>query len=300
MQQQNQFDSKDSRFIQWGFDNNRFTPEDAALFFQMRQNFVDFTNEENQSSMIDEEAPQHFEYLTNKNSDFDVWGNALKQYLAVAMSYTKQQIGFVELMAYIHEYNNGATPEEAIKAFPPVVPSYALLKGVEEVSKMCQGLGLVCNERIEQIFRHRYDQEHDIFVNSNGELLRVASWLLYRLLDTKEYILPSLPGNWDLEIITHISGKPKNEQLSIIAAMISAELRRLIILDLEKDPPGYLTMTCENTSYENWVAEFQRMLIFKFGWRPEVAVIDTDAFRQPFEEGLTPQSAYIEDLRQAV
>ena len=88
---------------------------------------------------------------------------------------------------------------------------------------MESGIGLIANERQEQITKHRQSILDDINENLNGELLDGAISLL---VSSK-----AKPLKWDEERWQHMRNKSYKERLIIAGALLAAELDKIIYLE---------------------------------------------------------------------
>jgi hypothetical protein len=88
------------------------------------------------------------------------------------------------------------------------------------------GIGLMAQERREQIDKHGRTIERDDKENSAEQLATGAEMLL--AMSHEEGIDPqTFPDGWDHDICEHMLGKPYKERLIIAGALIAAELDRL-------------------------------------------------------------------------
>lgn len=103
------------------------------------------------------------------------------------------------------------------------------IKGKGEVAKLiCEPINKLIPEELRGVLKeykemrekHGYTKEHDLKVNTHGELLQAAESLLSP--EKTEW-----PDNWDLTVFGHIRRKPEKERLSIIIAFILAEIVRI-------------------------------------------------------------------------
>lgn len=85
------------------------------------------------------------------------------------------------------------------------------------------GIGLVSQERQEQIVKHGYTIEDDVKVNSDGQIKTAMVHILTR--GTTVY-----PTNWNLEYLDELRTKPEIKQLTVIGAWACAEIDRLITI----------------------------------------------------------------------
>lgn len=85
---------------------------------------------------------------------------------------------------------------------------------------MKTGIELIAEERQEQIEKHGWTLEHDMQVNSDGELLQAA----LAILNTDH---SSWPSSWEFSVYIHIANKLIIERWAIACALIAAEIDRL-------------------------------------------------------------------------
>ena len=79
---------------------------------------------------------------------------------------------------------------------------------------------MIAKERQEQIEKHGRSLHHDKEVNSNGQLLDAAVAII-----TLNPIF--WPNGWDGETYQHIRKKSRIEALTIVGALVAAEIDRL-------------------------------------------------------------------------
>lgn len=86
--------------------------------------------------------------------------------------------------------------------------------------KRRSGVDLISIERSEQTLKHNYDADHDDSINSEGQLEKVA---MYLLSGNDKYF----PSNWGNDTQLKFFKKDRIEQLKIAGALIAAEIDRL-------------------------------------------------------------------------
>lgn len=91
------------------------------------------------------------------------------------------------------------------------------------------GLGLVANERYEkQILKHGFTGEHHALHPEwydKNQLIEASIKLSYTVANDEA------PENWDKEWFLNLCGRPHKERLIIAAALICAEMDRIIWLE---------------------------------------------------------------------
>jgi len=88
------------------------------------------------------------------------------------------------------------------------------------------GITLISEERAEQIFKHGYSVDHDVFENNYAQLQDAA----IMLLRTDRHKLTP-PSFWNEKIWKHMIDKSEKERLIISAALIAAEIDRIQALE---------------------------------------------------------------------
>lgn len=87
---------------------------------------------------------------------------------------------------------------------------------------------LITIERQEQIQKHGFSAKHDLVFNNERQLLGAAEYLINKDRNRFPY---------DLLVMKKLDGKERIEQLVIAAALIAAEIDRLI--ELKEYPYKY-------------------------------------------------------------
>lgn len=90
--------------------------------------------------------------------------------------------------------------------------------------RIMHGLGLILEERHQQIHRHGRTIEKDIEFNTLDQLPMAASRLIY---SDGTPGLPSAPEGWNTEQWYKMLNSPYEERLAVAGALISAQLDRL-------------------------------------------------------------------------
>jgi hypothetical protein len=88
---------------------------------------------------------------------------------------------------------------------------------------MTQGLLVVSKERLEQLHKHGRTVQSDVQHNDKKQLAHAAS-----LLAAEEVNLFDVPYHWDTTIWNRMIEKPYAERIKIAAALLVAEVDRLI------------------------------------------------------------------------
>lgn len=95
------------------------------------------------------------------------------------------------------------------------------------------GVQLIADERYEQIYKHGRSIEKDIEINTEGQLIGAARLLMYTQEFEKDTFISlaphRLPG-WDMEVFGRMMNKPYQERIVIAAALLAAEIDRLLSL----------------------------------------------------------------------
>lgn len=86
---------------------------------------------------------------------------------------------------------------------------------------MTKAIELITRERLEQIAKHNHSIDSDVLYNYDEELKTGAVAIL-----TNELL--SFPDTWDPEVCSKIMGKTHLEKLTIAAALLAAEIDRLL------------------------------------------------------------------------
>ena len=87
---------------------------------------------------------------------------------------------------------------------------------------MKSGIGLIANERQEQITKHQQSILDDVNENPDGRLVNGA----IRLLRLEEP-----PEGWDIDRFNKMKSKSRKERIIIAGALLAAELDRIIHLE---------------------------------------------------------------------
>jgi len=86
--------------------------------------------------------------------------------------------------------------------------------------EMKTGIGLIANERQEQLIKHKRSIEYDRIENDKGQLIQGA----ISLLDGN---MTKMPDNWNAAICKKMTEKSYKEKLVIAGAFIAAEIDRI-------------------------------------------------------------------------
>lgn len=94
---------------------------------------------------------------------------------------------------------------------------------------MKTGIGLIAQEREEQINKHGRTASHDLENNEHGDLGDAASIMsMFEFgCNEPEEMAENFPHDWDREMCRKMINKPYRERLIIAGAMIAAELDRM-------------------------------------------------------------------------
>lgn len=93
---------------------------------------------------------------------------------------------------------------------------------------------LITQEREEQLGKHGRSIKEDVMHNFGNQLSTGAAFLLYpNMGDAPNFSLAN-PDGWDVDIWLKMCAKPYKERLIIAAALLAAEIDRLIYLETEK------------------------------------------------------------------
>lgn len=87
------------------------------------------------------------------------------------------------------------------------------------------GVGLIHQERLEQQYKHGYDENHDR-IYTKGELKDAAIFCLTQ--DFTHY-----PVNWDIKYADKFNMKNYKDRLAVAGALIAAELDRIERIEKE-------------------------------------------------------------------
>lgn len=81
---------------------------------------------------------------------------------------------------------------------------------------MKTAIELIADERSEQITKHGFTKEHDLDVNSSGQLMAAAE----AVIDGDD---SQFPANWDLTWVQRMCDKPRVKRLIISGALLEAQ-----------------------------------------------------------------------------
>lgn len=89
-----------------------------------------------------------------------------------------------------------------------------------------KAIELITEERMEQIYKHKYTTPSDQVINTEGQLAYATRVLIQDGYE-KEDRIAHLPFKWNMEIWTKMCKKSYKERLIIAGALIAAEIDRI-------------------------------------------------------------------------
>ena len=97
------------------------------------------------------------------------------------------------------------------------------------------GIGMIMQERFEQIVKHGYTPEKDIKYEQ-GELILLVEYLILNDDEEREELVYSLVGKFGFshELLRKFNSKTRIEKLVVAGALLAAEIDRLKAIENEQ------------------------------------------------------------------
>lgn len=214
-----------------------------------RQEYEDFINSEN--TEVEEKEAYYFDPKTNcflitsvtpfkEVNDCYLIGashTGFKTYVCKDVSVPKSSLVKHNREVY-NQWLIGWESIDLIKEYKPFVISERYKEKKAKKAVMDTGLGLITKERKDQLKKHNRTIEADVSINSNEQLSKAASILVYNgdgCLTVEDIVEEHCPEHWDECDWEKLVSKSYEERLAVAGALIAAELDRLIYLQNIKD-----------------------------------------------------------------